>query len=112
MNDIVCVPAEAMAFFQIYAIDGDAPGDHGNNGEASTSHDRTELSVSPSEWNEAHNAIVNNTRLPLGASPGTLNAYHSILERNRTRLRRLEGELEKRKAEANASSERRANIPP
>src|SRR4051812_10975055 len=114
-SNIEHAPVEAAFRFQIYAVEGEAPGDQGNrgnHGEASSSHDRTELSVSPAEWDEARNAIVNNTRLPLGASPGTLNAYHSMLERNRTRLRRAEADLARRQEEAAASSEHHANRPP
>jgi len=45
-----------------------------------------------------------------GASPGTLSAYHSILERNRVRLAKLEAELEKRRQDADTSSLRRAEL--
>ena len=74
------------------------------------SHASTRVSVSQSEWDAAHNAIVNNTRLPIGASAGTLSAYHSILEKNRVRLQKEQAELDKRRAAADESSQRRANL--
>ena len=54
--------------------------------------------------------MVNNTSLPLGVSQGTLNAYHSILERNRVRLAKERAELDRRRREADLSSERRADL--
>ena len=115
MHEIVRAPAAMMARYQIYAIDPatglEIPeGQH--DPEASSSRASTQVTVSQTEWDAAQNAIVNNTRLPIGASPGTLSVYHSILEKNRVRLQRAEAELEKRKAAADASSERRGNLPP
>ena len=109
MHDIVRAPAATLARYQIYVID---PATGADVPDASSSHASTQVSVSQAEWDAAQYAIVNNTRLPIGASPGTLNAYHSILEKNRVRLQRAEAELEKRKAAADASSERRGNLPP
>src|SRR4051794_34553607 len=43
-------------------------------------------------------------------SAGTLNAYHSILEKNRSRMAKEHRELMKRKEAADASSQRRAEL--
>ena len=115
MHDIMRVPAAASARYQIYAIDpatGNEIPDGHRDPEASSSYASTQVTVSQAEWDAAQNAIVNNTRLPIGASPGTLSAYHSILEKNRVRLQRAEAELEKRKVAADVSSERQQNLPP
>ena len=98
------VPVPATARYQIFAID---PATR-REAEASTSNGS--VSVSQAEWDAAQHAVVNNTRLPPGVSPGTLNAYHSILERNRVRLATQEAERERRKQAADASSQRRAEL--
>ena len=75
MHDIVRAPAAMLARHQIYAIDpatGDEIPDGRHDHEASASRATTEVSVSQTEWDAAHYAIVNNTRLPTGTSPGTL----------------------------------------
>jgi hypothetical protein len=51
------------------------------NVEASTSNDDSAYTITEEEWEISRNAIANNTRIPDGASTGTLNAYHGILER-------------------------------
>ena len=99
MQDIVRVPASTMARYQIFAIDPLT------GREAKASGSNGAVSVSQYEWDAAQHAIINNTRLPPGVSPGMLNSYHSILERNRIRLANLEAELEKRKQDADASSQ-------
>ena len=80
-----------MARFQIFVIDPAT----GREAEASTSNGS--VSISQAEWDAAQHTIVNNTRLPPSISPGTLNTYHSILERNRVRLAKLEADLERRR---------------
>ena len=91
MRDIVHAHAATQARYQIYAID---PATGEDVPEASSSHASTQVTVTQAEWDAAQQAIVNNTRLPVGTSPGTLSAYHSILEKNRVRLRKVEAELE------------------
>jgi hypothetical protein len=54
--------------------------------------------------------VVNNTCLRLGVSQGNLNAYHSILERNRVRLAKEQAELDRCWRAADLSSERRADL--
>ena len=96
MHDIVRAPAAMLARYQIYAIDpatGNKIPEGRRDPEASSSH----VTVSQAEWDAAQYAIVNNTRLPIGASPGTLSAYHSILEKNRVRLQRAEPNSRKEK---------------
>jgi hypothetical protein len=53
--------------------------------KASGSNVNNTFSISREEWAAARNAVVNNTCLPVGVSAGTLNAYHAILEKNRSR---------------------------
>jgi hypothetical protein len=52
------------------------------NIEASASNDDSAYTINEEEWEIARNAIANNTRIPSGASAGTHNAYHGILEKN------------------------------
>lgn len=111
---ITRVPAVDLARYQIYAIDSVTgqnipdPRLSGNNdNEASTSN---QVSVTQAEWDAAQRAVVNNTRLPLGVSAGTLNAYHSILEKNISLLNKEHIELIRRREAADASSQRRAEL--
>jgi hypothetical protein len=53
------------------------------NIEDSASNDNSDYTVTEEEWEIARAAITNNTRIPSGALAETLNAYHTILERNR-----------------------------
>jgi hypothetical protein len=55
----------------------------------------------------AREAVLDNTPLPAGTSVGTLNAYRSILEKNRERLSNEQAILERRLLAADQSSERR-----
>src|SRR4051812_34585656 len=91
-----------LARYQIYAIDpvsgNEIPSVDG--GEASASN---QITVTQGEWDAARQAIAHNTRLPLGVSAGTLNAYHSILEKNRARLAEEHRELIRRKEAADTS---------
>ncbi|KAK1603321.1 hypothetical protein QYE76_016673 [Lolium multiflorum] len=59
------------------------------------------------EWAAAKAAVLNNTPLPAGTTVGTLNAYRSILEKNRERLSKEQATLERRLSAADRSSERR-----
>ena len=79
-------------------------------GHDEASGSSTEITVLPEEWEVAKRAVATNTRVPLGATHGTLHAYHRILEENRRRLARERQVLDQRRAEADASSERRANL--
>jgi hypothetical protein len=54
--------------------------------------------------------VVNNTCLRLGVSQGNLNAYHSILERNRVRLAKEQAELDRCWRAADLLSERRVDL--
>jgi hypothetical protein len=65
--------------------------------EASGSNANTTFSVSREEWDAARNAVVNNTRLPVEVSVGTLNAYHFILEKNHSRLAKEQADLDRRR---------------
>jgi hypothetical protein len=76
------------------------------DGEASDSNTNTTFSIYREEWAAARNAVFNNTSLPIGVSVGTLNAYHAILEKNRSRLAKEKAELDLRQQVADLSSER------
>src|SRR3954454_518709 len=99
-----------LACYQIYAIDPvtgqDIPEPRRsctNDIEASTSN---QVSVTQAEWDAAQQAVVNNTRLPQGISAGTLSAYLSILEKNRSILDKQHVDLIRRREAVDASSER------
>ena len=64
MHDIVRAPAATLARYQIYVIDSSTGADVP---EASSSHASTQVTISQAEWDAAQYAIVNNTRLPIGA---------------------------------------------
>jgi hypothetical protein len=78
-----------------------------SNAEASSS---SEVTVSKHEWDIAQYAIIHNTDIPQGASPGTLHAYHRMLEENRIRLAKEQALLDRRKEAADLSSQRRAAL--
>ena len=110
-----------MTHHQIYAIlnavnTGNGGGEEGErtprasrrrNSENSASNDDSDYTIAEEEWEAARAAITNNTPLPAGTSVGTLNAYHSILERNRVRLSNEQANLNRRLLAADQSSERR-----
>jgi hypothetical protein len=109
-----------VAHHQIYAIlnaaDGGEEGEQTphvsrrRNTENSASNDDNDYTIAEEEWVAARAAILNNTGLPSGNSVGTLNAYRSILERNRGRLSNEQANLDRRWIVAGQSSEcRRAS---
>jgi hypothetical protein len=63
--------------------------------KASGSNVNNTFSVSTEEWAAARNAVVNNICLPVGVSAETLNAYHAILENNRSRLAKERADLDR-----------------
>ena len=75
--------------------------------ENSASNNNSDYTIAEEEWAAARAAVLNNTSLPAGTSVGTLNAYRSILEKNRERLSKEQATLEKRLFAAEQSSERR-----
>jgi hypothetical protein len=110
---------------QIYAIINPITGDkisegkrtpHNNrsrhrNVETSASNDDNAYTITGEEWDIARNAIANRTPIPIGASAGTLNAYHVILEKNWDRLAKEQNDLDRRRQVADQSSERRRGQP-
>jgi hypothetical protein len=69
------------------------------------------LSLFPwEEWDAARNVVVNNTCLPVGVSAGTLNAYHVILMKNRSRLAKEQADLDQRQQAADLSSKQRREL--
>ncbi|KAK1611749.1 hypothetical protein QYE76_035422 [Lolium multiflorum] len=75
--------------------------------ENSASNNNSDYTIAEEEWAAARAAMLNNTSLPAGTSVGTLNAYRSILEKNRERLSKEQATLERRLSAAEQSSERR-----
>ncbi|KAK1604027.1 hypothetical protein QYE76_027700 [Lolium multiflorum] len=75
--------------------------------ENSASNNNSDHTIAEEEWAAAKAAMLNNTPLPAGTTVGTLNAYRSILEKNRERLSKEQATLEKRLSAADRSSERR-----
>ncbi|KAK1695929.1 hypothetical protein QYE76_012626 [Lolium multiflorum] len=75
--------------------------------ENSASNRDSDYTIADEEWAAARTAVLNNTPLPAGTSVGTLNAYRSILEKNREHLSREQATLERRLSAAERSSERR-----
>ncbi|KAK1663306.1 hypothetical protein QYE76_051465 [Lolium multiflorum] len=73
----------------------------------SASNDNSDHTITEEEWAAAKAAVLNNTPLSAGTTVGTLNAYRSILEKNRERLSKEQATLEKRLSAADRSSERR-----
>jgi hypothetical protein len=66
------------------------------NAETSASNDDSAYTITDEEWGIARDAIANRTPIPIGASAGTLNACHAILEKNRDRLSKEHNELDRR----------------
>jgi hypothetical protein len=64
------------------------------------------FSVSIEEWAAARDSMVNNTSLPVGVSACTLNTYHAIFEKNRSRPGKERADLDRRWQAADLSSER------
>jgi hypothetical protein len=56
------------------------------NVETSANNNDSAYTITNEEWEIARSAIANCTQIPIGASAGTLNAYHVILEKNRDQL--------------------------
>jgi hypothetical protein len=54
--------------------------------------------------------VVNNTCLPIDVSAGTLNAYHAILEKNRSQLANERADLDRSRQAADLSSEQRREL--
>ncbi|KAK1628815.1 hypothetical protein QYE76_003130 [Lolium multiflorum] len=77
--------------------------------ENSASNNNSDHTIAEEEWAAAKAAMLNNTPLPAGTTVGTLNAYRSILEKNRERLSKEQATLEKRLSAADRSSERRGS---
>ncbi|KAK1660943.1 hypothetical protein QYE76_049102 [Lolium multiflorum] len=75
--------------------------------ENSASNRDSDYTIADEEWAAARAAVLNNTPLPAGTSVGTLNAYRSILEKNREHLSKEQATLERRLSAADRSSERR-----
>jgi hypothetical protein len=73
--------------------------------ENSASNNNSDYTIAEEEWVAARAAVLNNTPLPVGTSVGTLNAYRSILEKNRERLSNEQATLERRLLAAEQSSE-------
>jgi hypothetical protein len=64
------------------------------DGEASGNIINSTFSIPKEGWDAARNAVVNNTCLPVRVSASTLNAYHIILEKNRSRLPKEQADLD------------------
>jgi hypothetical protein len=110
-----------MAHHQIYTIlnpvngEGPSEGEHTprvnrggrHNVETSAINNDSSYTITEKEWEIARNAIANNSRVPSGVSTGTLNVYHTILERNWVRLANEQADLDRRRQAADQSSERR-----
>ncbi|KAK1680819.1 hypothetical protein QYE76_041667 [Lolium multiflorum] len=75
--------------------------------ENSASNRDSDYTIADEEWAAARVAVLNNTPLPAGTSVGTLNAYRTILEKNREHLSKEQATLERRLSAADRSSERR-----
>jgi hypothetical protein len=115
IDNIVRTATWRVAHHQIYAILNSITGDEGErtpranrsrNVENSSSNDNSDYTITEEEWEISRAAITNNTRFPSGTSAGILNAYHTILERNRERLSNEQANLERRRRSADQSSER------
>ncbi|KAK1649711.1 hypothetical protein QYE76_067516 [Lolium multiflorum] len=107
------------AHHQVYVANNTGNTRHGGDGdrtprssrrasfENSASNRDSDYTIADEEWAAARAAVLNNTPLPAGTSVGTLNAYRSILEKNREHLSREQATLERRLSAAERSSERR-----
>ncbi|KAK1613855.1 hypothetical protein QYE76_019372 [Lolium multiflorum] len=72
--------------------------------EASGSNVDSTHTITREEWEAARKTVVNNTRLPIGVSVGTLNAYHVIMEKNQVRLANEQADLDRRRQVADLST--------
>jgi hypothetical protein len=78
-----------------------------HNYENNASNNNSDYTIAEEEWAAARAAVVNNKPLPAGTTVGTLNAYRSILERNRKRFSNEQANLSRRLLAAEQSSEHR-----
>jgi hypothetical protein len=118
VGSIIKEPNWKAAHHQVYATNNTGNtgngggGDHTPrssrryNGENSASNNNNDYTIAEEEWAAARAAVLNNTLLPAGTSVGTLNAYRSILEKNREWLSNEQATLERRLLVADQSSER------
>jgi hypothetical protein len=86
-----------VAHHKIYDILNSVNGDEGERTPRASRRrnvDNSDYTITEEEWEIARAAITNNTRFPSGTSAGILNAYHTILERNRERLSNEQANLE------------------
>ncbi|KAK1650409.1 hypothetical protein QYE76_068214 [Lolium multiflorum] len=96
IDSVVMMATWRVAHHQIYAILNSAHGgeegertshaSRRHNPENSASNDDSDYTIAEEEWAAARAAILSNVGLPSRTSIGTLNAYRSILERNRRRI--------------------------
>jgi hypothetical protein len=103
------------AHHQIYATNAANRGEEGDltrrssgrrNFENSASNHDSDYTIAEEEWVAARAAIFNNTPHHAGTSVGTLNAYRTILEKNRQQLSNEQATLERRLLAEDQSSER------
>ncbi|KAK1660440.1 hypothetical protein QYE76_048599 [Lolium multiflorum] len=119
VGSIVRRTTRRTAHHQVYVANNTGNTRHGGDGdrtprssrrasfENSASNRDSDYTIADEEWAAARTAVLNNTPLPAGTSVGTLNAYRSILEKNREHLSREQATLERRLSAAERSSERR-----
>ncbi|KAK1662933.1 hypothetical protein QYE76_051092 [Lolium multiflorum] len=119
VGSIVPRTTRRTAHHQVYVANNTGNTRHGGDGdrtprssrrasfENSASNRDSDYTIADEEWAAARTAVLNNTPLPAGTSVGTLNAYRSILEKNREHLSREQATLERRLSAAERSSERR-----
>ncbi|KAK1616586.1 hypothetical protein QYE76_022103 [Lolium multiflorum] len=119
VDNIVRGTTRRSAHHQVYAANNTGNTRHGGDGdhtprssrrasfENSASNRDSDYTIADEEWAAARAVVLNNTPLPAGTSVGTLNAYRSILEKNREHLSREQATLERRLSAADRSSERR-----
>jgi hypothetical protein len=123
-DDIIPLTAARLARYQVCVIinpemAAEVPtGEHNphtnverrRDGEASGSNVNNTFSISREERAVARKTMVNNTYLPDGVSAGTLNAYRTILEKNRCRIAKEQANLDRCWQAANLSSEQRREL--
>ncbi|KAK1651703.1 hypothetical protein QYE76_069508 [Lolium multiflorum] len=116
VDNIVRGTTRRTAHHQVYAANNTGHrgnGDHTPRSSRRASFENnannrdSDYTIADEEWAAARAAVLNNTPLPAGTSVGTLNAYRSILEKNREHLSREQATLERRLSAADRSSERR-----
>jgi hypothetical protein len=125
IDNITMAAASKVVYHQVYAIinphmgvelsEGDRTPrvnrDGRRNAEASGSNEHSAYTITGEEWEVARNAIANNTRIPVGASVGTLSTYHVILQKNRVQLANEQADLNRHRQAADQLSERRRGLP-